>query len=468
MTIIIECLDRSRFKGDKDTLVLFFWENEKFSAQGWMDAKKEKILEDIAKKENFKGKSGDLLVIHPEKDEPAGRLVLAGLGKTKEAKPEALREAAGKALKASLKQTENLWIDLPRWPDKIALSKLSQAAAEGALLASYRYAKHKTDDEAKKEPALKKVCLLVEKPEETAPAKEGVKKAEIFSQAVNFVRELVNDPPAKKRPADLAKTAKSLASNRVKVRVLGKKEIERLGMNALLGVNAGSSHEPVFVHCVFNPPAAPKKKICLVGKGITFDSGGLNIKTAGSLTPLTENMPGGNAYKPGDILRAMNGKTIEVLNTDAEGRLILADALAYAVKQNPDVIIDIATLTGAVLVALGDNVTGFLGNNEKLNADIAKASKETGEKIWQLPLVAEYKERIKGKVGDLTNISTKGSGSEPGAIIGGLFLEEFIDSKPWAHFDIAGTAWTDTETPTCPPGGTGAIVRTLLEYLLTP
>lgn len=476
---------------------LFAWEGERINTGGWLDARKEKIMEEIARREHFKAKSAELLVHYPEKEEPATRLLLAGLGKKKEARLENLREAAGKAVKNSLKQTETLGLDLPAWPERAPISALAQAVTEGALLAQYKYVKHKSSDDSKKEAGLERVLLVVEKPDETAPALSGIKKGTIYAEAVNFIRDLVNEPPSKKRPAELAKIAKSLASSRVKVRVYTKTELERMGMNAILGVNAGSSHEPVFVHLHYKPKGTPKKKIGLVGKGITFDSGGLNIKVGAGMTtmkmdmaggatvlaairacerldlpnevqgfiPFTENMPGGNAYKPGDVIKAYNGKTIEILNTDAEGRVVLSDALAFASKQNLDAIIDVATLTGAVVVALGDSYSGLLSNNEKLAQDLIAASRSAGEKVWQLPLAQEYKDRIRGKFGDVANISTRGSGSEPGTIIGGLFLEEFVDSKPWAHFDIAGTAWTEAESSLCVPGGTGAIVRTLLEYL---
>lgn len=497
MAFTIDGVDRSRFKGEKDTLTLFAWEGEKINTEGWLDSKKENALAEVAKRENFKGKTGDALVFYPEKEEPAVRLLLIGLGKKKEAKQETLRNASGRALKASLRQSETLWLDIPKWPEKLPFNLLAQTATEGLLLAQYRFTKHKSEDDLKKETTLKKAMLIAEKPEELPQVREGIKKGEIFSDTVKLVRDLVNEPSSNKRPQKLAQFAQSLANTRLKVRVYTKKELEKMGMNALLGVASGSAHEPVFIHLIYKPISAAKKRIGLVGKGITFDSGGLNIKTgdhmstmkmdmAGGATvfavlraceklnvphevhgfvPCTENMPGGNAYKPGDVVRALNGKTIEILNTDAEGRVILADALSFASKQNLDSIVDLATLTGAVVIALGDQITGILSNNEKLLDELKTAAKATGENLWPLPLAEEYKERIKGKIGDIANISTRGK-TEPGTIIGGLFLQEFVDNKSWAHLDIAGTAWTDSEGPTCPPGGTGVMARTLLEYLL--
>ncbi|MFC1521213.1 leucyl aminopeptidase [Elusimicrobiota bacterium] len=497
----INCIDRSNFKGEKDTLVLFAWEGEKIDAGGWLDSKKQKSLEETLKKEGFKGKEGETFLHLPETGDPCARIILAGLGKKKEAAASTLRNAAGSCVKVSKKQSEHIWVDLPKWPEKISNAQLSQAAAEGLLLASYAFTKHKSkDEESKKEQILKRASVIVEKPEDTGHCANGIKKAEALADAVVFARDLVNEPSMNKHPADIAKIAKTMANKQIIVRVYNRKELERMKMNALLGVGQGSSHDPYFIHITYKPKGGhgnSRKKIGLVGKGVTFDSGGLCIKTsnqmremksdmAGAATvlatlracpklnigfevqgfvPLAENMPGCNAYKVGDVLKAYNGKTIEVLNTDAEGRLILADALSFATKQNPDTLIDVATLTGGIVVALGDEITGLFSNNESLLQDIKKAAALAGENIWHMPLAKNYKSRIKSPVADISNMPTRPN--SPSATIAGLFLEEFVDSKNWAHLDIAGSAWTDTETPICPTvGGTGAITRTLLEYLL--
>lgn len=268
-----------------------------------------------------------------------------------------------------------------------------------------------------------------------------------------------------------------------------------MGMGALLGVNRGSAEPPLLIHLQYKNSDA-KRKIAFVGKGITFDSGGLSLKPAEAMETMkmdmagaasilgvfkaisklkvnaevhgilavTENMPGGKAYKPGDVLKTMSGKTIEVLNTDAEGRLVLADALSFAVKQNPNVIIDIATLTGACIIALGNLVAGAMGNNQELFNAIEKAGNLSGEKFWQLPLVEEYKEGLKSPIADIKNISSVRK--EAGSIIGGLFLQEFVEGKPWIHLDIAGPAWTDKEFSYHSQGGTSFPTRTLIHYLL--
>ncbi|MEK6543665.1 MAG: leucyl aminopeptidase [Elusimicrobiota bacterium] len=497
MSLTFSCMQRSQFKGEKDTLALFDWEDDKINAIGWLDSKKEALMKNMAQKEGFKGKPGELLVHYPENAQPSCRLVIVGIGKKKEADLKHLRLATAKAVRAALKQSDTLWIGIPDWPERAAHAEaLAQVITEAAMLAQYKYLKHKTDtEETKQDRTLKNVILVAEKPGDLPRIEAGVKKGKAAGEAANLVRDLVNEPPSMKRPLTLAKLAKTFATRQLKVRVYNKSELERMGMHALLGVNRGSDHEPAFVHLVYKPSGTPKKRIGLVGKGITFDSGGLNIKVGTGMTtmkldmaggatvfavlkaceklnlacevqgfvPLTENMPGGDAYKPGDVVKALNGKTIEILNTDAEGRVILADALAFAAKQDLDAIIDLATLTGAVLVALGDQITGLMSNNDRVATDFENAAKAAGEKVWRLPLDKDYKERYKSKVADIANVSFQGG--TPGTIGAGLFLQEFVDNKPWVHLDIAGTAWADNDSTMGPSGGTGAMVRTLLEYL---
>jgi leucyl aminopeptidase len=264
-------------------------------------------------------------------------------------------------------------------------------------------------------------------------------------------------------------------------------------MGALLGVAKGSHNRPRLIHLSYKPSKKPKRHIAIVGKGITFDSGGLSIKPSASMEtmkmdmagaaavlgifqvlkrfdlpwkvtgviPAAENMPGGGAQRPGDIVRAMNGKTVEVINTDAEGRLILSDALCYAAKEKPDEIVDIATLTGACVVALGHNIAGILGNDQKFITQIIEAGKKAGEKLWQLPLEQDYKEGLKSDVADMKNVTGKGAGT----ITGALFLSEFVEVKHWAHIDIAGPGMGEKEQTYVPKGGTGFGIRTIVEYL---
>src|SRR5262245_45074014 len=296
-------------------------------------------------------------------------------------------------------------------------------------------------------------------------------------------------------PTEMAKRASAVARAKgITIKVLEKKDLERLGMGAFLAVNAGSSEPPKLIHLIYRPKGKPRKRIALVGKGITFDSGGLNLKPTGFMETMkcdmsgaaavlaaisalaeldakvevhgfmamTENMIGGRAYKPGDVLKTMRGKTVEVTNTDAEGRLVLIDALAYAQTHKPDAIIDLATLTGACVVALGPLAAGVMGNDPKLVETLCETGAEVGEKMWPMPLYDEYLEIMASDVADLRNSGERWGG----ALTAGLFLQEFVDEKtPWAHMDIAGPAFQEKETPMARKGGTGAGVRTLVRYI---
>jgi leucyl aminopeptidase len=328
--------------------------------------------------------------------------------------------------------------------------------------------------------------------------KKGIELGLAEGAGVVYARNLVNEPASHMKPSDLVERAREITRGKssISLKVYGKKELEKMKAWALLGVAMGSANDPHMIHLKYRPKAGkPKKKIVLVGKGLTFDSGGLNLKPekgmsqmkidmAGAATVLgilsviekiapsvevhgiigaCENMPSGSAIRPGDIITSMSGKTIEINNTDAEGRVTMADTLHYAVKQKPDQIIDLATLTGAVIVALGQNITGIMGNNQKMIDKLVKQSEVTGEKIWQLPLEKDYEKEIKGKIGDVDNI---GGGRLGGAIFAGLFLKEFVDDVPWVHLDIAGTCFAEKEiNPYTPVGGTGVGVRLLLHYL---
>ena len=296
-------------------------------------------------------------------------------------------------------------------------------------------------------------------------------------------------------PERLAEEAKKVHSGSVSVKVYETKDMEKLGMGGILGVGVGGAVPPRFVELIYKPSGKTKKVVALVGKGITFDSGGLSLKPAASMETMkddmsgaaavlgvmsvlselkfpvevrgylaiAENMPGGRAQKPGDVLKTFNGKTIEVLNTDAEGRLVLSDALAYACSKKPDVVIDIATLTGACVIALGHRISAIMTNTPALFKSIKAAGELSGEKFWELPLEKEYQPDVKSKIADVQNIGRRRG--EAGTIIGGLFLQEFVDDRPWAHMDIAGPSWTDSDQPYCPTGATGHPVRTLLHYL---
>ena len=331
---------------------------------------------------------------------------------------------------------------------------------------------------------------------EAARAREGARVGGLMAEATVLARDLVNEPANALTAAALATSARTLArAGGLRVRVYDRPGCERMGMGAFLGVNRGSEEPPRFIHLAYRPGRRVRRRIALVGKGITFDSGGLDLKTAEGMERMkgdmsgaaavlgvmkvlprlgppvevheliaaTDNMPSGSATKPGDVLRAMNGKTIEVNNTDAEGRLTLADAIGYARKVvKPDEIVDVATLTGAVAIALGPLCAGAMSNDEGLQQRILEAGQRAGERIWPLPLIDEYREGLKSEVADIRNTGPRGGG----AITGGLFIKEFAETTPWVHLDIAGVAFTDKELPYAPKGGVGFGTRTLLTYLL--
>ncbi|NNN07300.1 MAG: leucyl aminopeptidase [Elusimicrobia bacterium] len=435
------------------------------------------------KDEGFKGGAKEVARVELDVFGRTRRVFVAGLGKKKGADSEAFRRAAGTLLGA---------VRAKRAALAVLCSENVLAVAEGLALASYKYEEYKKGDTD----TLQALNLVFSDAASKSSVEKACAQAALRAEAVFLARDLVNRAPSDKTPNSLAQLAESFKGSGVSVEVIGPKKAAELGMGAFLGVARGSAQPPAMVHLVYKPKAATKKRVALVGKGITFDSGGLSLKPAASmedmkcdmagaasvlavfkiiarLKPAVEvhgivaaayNMPGPDAYKPGDVLKAMNGKTIEVWNTDAEGRLVLADALCLAVKQEPEAIVDMATLTGAVVVALGSKVAGIMGNDRRLIAQVSAAGARADEPCCELPLVEDYKENIKGNIAELLNIS-KVRG-EAGAIIGGLFLQEFVGDVPWAHLDIAGTAFSGSDWASySPKGATGAPVRTLIEWL---
>jgi leucyl aminopeptidase len=450
-----------------------------------------KILSNAAKvalnaklhEESFKGGLKEVCRVDLDILGKHRRVFAVGLGKKKGSTSESFRRAAGSLLGAIRAKREKV---------AVLCSDNPQAIAEGLLLASYKYEEYKKGDVDK----LTSAAIVVQDAGSRVSLEKACARAATYASAVTFARDLVNRPPSDKTPQSLADLASTLVGAGVTVTVMDKAACAEQGMGGLLGVARGSHEPPVMVHMVYKPKAATKKRVAIVGKGVTFDSGGLSLKPAQSMEEMkcdmagaasvlavfkviaelkpkvevhgifaaTYNLTGPDAYKPGDVLTAMNGKTIEVWNTDAEGRLILADALCLAAKQEPQAIVDLATLTGAVVVALGSKVAGIMGNDPRLIAQVKAAGKRADEAFCELPLVEDYKENIKGNIAELLNIS-KARG-EAGSIIGGLFLQEFVDNKPWVHLDIAGTAFTSGESATyAPKGATGSPVRTLLEWL---
>jgi len=488
----VKLLPVSRWKGSEQSLVVFAAEGQS-SPMGWKggEAAMKKVMAQ-AKEDGFTGKAQQVVAVHPAGGDPARRVYLAGVGSLQGLNQEAFRRAAGVASKAAAAASaRGLSLLFPERGEARAIRRYAQALAEGIMLAQYEFRAYRGPSSDTPKPIEHGVILFgddVGSKDVTAGASLG----EVCARAEMLARDLVNEPPSALPPAKLAERA-SKRGGKVKLRVFDLKWIDRNGMGGVSGVGRGSVNTPVFI-CLHYQGSKPKARVALVGKGVTFDSGGLNIKTgeametmkcdmAGAATvmavmhaaeqlkmplaiegyiPAVENMPGGNAIKPGDILKTWSGKTVEVANTDAEGRLILADALAYSLKEKPDHIIDISTLTGAVVTALGTQVAGVMGSDPELVRALIKAGEAVGEPMWELPLVKDYRDQIKSKVADIKNVGVR---REAGAITGGLFLKEFVGQASWAHIDIGGVAFTEKDLPYCPPGGTGNPVRALLAYL---
>jgi len=484
-------------KLEVDILICFAWENEvspidRLSGDFWDD------ISEAAAREDFTGKEEQMLILSGRNLISAYKFLLFGQGKKEDFSICKLYRSVASAVKKA-KEVKPVKIALcfsDYWFKKHSVEKISQAVVEAVKLADYKFIKYKGEEEIQKLRSVEEVFLSVP-PGKLTMVETGVKAARITSDAVIFARNLINEPPEVTSPLFLAETALGLAKEsegKIKVKVLEKEEIAKLGMNSYLAVSKGSDKPPKFIRLSYKP-AGSKKKIVLIGKGITFDTGGLSLKSAEHMETMKldmsgaaavlavfsalpkisakvevvgliaacENMPSGKALKPGDILKAANGKTIEVLNTDAEGRLTLADAISYAnMHEKPDEIIDLATLTGACMVALGEEIAGLWGNNERLLTSLEKAATETGEMVWRMPLFAPYKPLIKSHIADVKNTQT---GKYGGAITAALFLSEFVGETHWAHLDIAGPAYAEKDTPLSGVGGVGFGVRLLLSYL---
>jgi leucyl aminopeptidase len=437
--------------------------------------------------QGFKAKPGTSCVV-PGHD---GQLVVAlGLGPRAEATLATYRRAAAALARATTRQA-HLAIDvLDQVPDHLDRPDVAEALGEGVVLGAYRYTALKSDPE----PHHVESFTVVGRGAQRVQA--ALERGRAVAEAVCLARDLVNQPGGTLTPTAFATRAEELGALRhFEVEVLDREAIEEEGLGGLLGVNRGSTEEPRFVQLSWNPDRTPRGTVALVGKGITFDSGGLSLKTADGMIgmkgdmagaaavlaafsaletvhppvrvlgflPLTDNMPGGDATRVGDVLRIRNGKTVEVLNTDAEGRLVLADALSLASEAEPDAIVDLATLTGACMVALGMKVAGLMGNHEGFIDQVRAAADAEGEPVWPLPLPEDMRRQIDSEVADMKNVAGARWG---GALVAGVFLQEFVaDGTPWAHLDIAGPADADEDDGLTRKGGTGFGVRTLLRLL---
>jgi leucyl aminopeptidase len=450
----------------------------------------------LIKQGDIKGKLNEITLLHSLGKLPASRIVVTGLGKKPELSINKVRGAVAETCRWLRQKgvTSIASVAQGAGTNGISLESAAQAVTEGALLGLYAFRRYIT----KKENDFGEIkeILIVCREKEKPLSEQAITRGRILAEATNWARDMVNEPANYMTPSQMAEAARQLArSYGLKVEVLEREQMSAAGMGALLGVAQGSQQPPKFIILSYKGSHSDEVNVALVGKGITFDSGGISIKPsegmaemkgdmAGgaavmatlialaqlkpkinvtALVPATENLPSGSALKPGDILTALNGKTIEVVNTDAEGRLILADALSYARKLDAKLIIDVATLTGACRVALGTVCTGAFSNNQELADRVITAGNEAGELTWQLPMYDEYKEKIKSDIADIKNIG----GRYGGAITAAKFLAEFIDNTPWVHLDIAGTSESDKEKGYLVKGATGVPVRTLVNLALS-
>ncbi len=444
------------------------------------------VVSRIVEREDFKGKKDQTLDLH-RSDAGASRVLVVGLGKGPVTDVEVRLLAAKGARFALGAKAESLTIALPE-----GVADASRAAAEGAVLGSYRYTSFLTGDRIPKTNLAH--VTLTKAGRVTKADRDGMATGHKVGDAVCISRDLINTPPNELYPERLAKAAEDVAkANGLECKIFDKAQLTKRGMKLILAVGQGSARDPRLVHMTYKPAKPSKKKLVFVGKGLTFDSGGLCIKPAQGMEEMkgdmggaanvvalmaavaatkpsvevhgiigsAENMPDGNAYRPGDVFGSLDGKTVEIINTDAEGRLVLADCLAYARALEPDLILDNATLTGACVVALGPTVSGFVSNRDELADQFRKAAKAAGEATWQLPLVEELREGLKSDWADIKHTADRWGGS----ITAALFLREFVGDTPWIHVDIAGPSMATKAYGIYPKGGTGHGVLTFLRLI---
>jgi leucyl aminopeptidase len=456
-----------------------------------VDSALDGLISSLVTDGEFKGSAGELVTLHTMGRLRARRVIVVGLGIADHVTVQTLQRASATAAR-HLQSTGAQQIALAlQWSSTdISTAQSIQALVEGALLGLYTFRKYQHSEEASKGVSQLQVHAEGLNREEL---EQAIHRGRVITEATNFARDLINEPPNVLTPSELAQRASTMAKQvGLECEVFDKPRIEALQMGGLLGVSKGSAEPPHFI--ILRYRGAPERKdkgLALVGKGITFDTGGISIKPAEhmdemkgdmggaaavlgamqaiavlkphinvtGLVPTCENMPSGTAYRPGDILRIMNGKTIEIVNTDAEGRLILADALSYASQEGLSPIIDLATLTGGIVVALGYTMTGLFCNDEHLTQEIIAAGRAAGEKFWPMPLDEEYSEQIKSDIADIKQTGGRPASSATAAKI----LEHFIGDAQWAHLDIAGTSYVDSKKPYQEKGATGVGVRTLTE-----
>lgn len=471
-----------------DVLIVPVFEHETASSDGLkkFDDATSGALADVLGTDEMKGKPGDIVFLHSAGALAAKRLFLIGVGEEKDFTLRRLRQRIGQTARViARKGATSIAVHLR---GSLPAQAAATAVVEGVLLGLFDPAIYRKRDHESK--AIDSLTLCVS-PEVADEAQRGIEEGHILSEATNFTRTLAVEPGNKMTPKDLARNAQQMCEKYgLEYEVFGPEKMQELGMGAILGVAQGSEEPPQLIIMHYRPQSGGNgKQVALVGKGITFDSGGLCIKGRDSmwemkydmsggaaviggmqaiaqlkpdievygLVAASENLPSGKAYKPGDVLHSFDGKTIEVIDTDAEGRIVLCDAIAYARKLGATHIVDLATLTGAIVVALGVERAGLMGTDRELIGNLMKASDLAGEKLWELPLDEDYGELIKSDIADIKNLG----GRYAGSITAGYFLREFAYDTPWAHLDIAGTAWLEEEVPEMAKGPSGFGVRTI-------
>jgi leucyl aminopeptidase len=464
-------------------------------ATGAVDKALDMAITTLIKQGEIKGKPNEISIIHSLGKIPARIVAVAGLGKQSDFTLDKIRTSAAEFCRTLRKLNCRRIATIVHGAGVggVDPKAAAQALTEGSLLGLYRFRKYMTKESENQEVV---ELLIVERDaDKLSDLQNGSHTGKIVAEATCMARNWINEPSNYMTPSDMAKVAQELArSHGLELTILDREQMEKEGMGSLLGVARGSCQPPKLIVLSYRGDKKSSTTCGFIGKGITFDSGGISIKPSENMSemkgdmagaaaviaaisaiaqlkpkinitaivPATENLPSGEALKPGDILKAINGKTIEVVNTDAEGRLILADALGYAVKKDISPLIDIATLTGACHIALGDVCSGIFGNSQQLIDKVVKAGAEAGERLWQMPMYEEYKEQNKSDVADIKN----SGGRYGGAITAAQFLAEFVGETPWVHIDIAGTSMTEKENGYLVKGATGVYVRTLVNFAL--
>ncbi|HEY7467866.1 MAG TPA: leucyl aminopeptidase [Dehalococcoidia bacterium] len=493
MQIKVQSGDISAHRADAIVVNLFEGVTTPGGGTGAVDRALGGAISQLIEAGDIRGKSGEFTLIHSLGRIPAPRVVVAGLGKSSEFSVDKVRSVSAELARFLRRQRlkDAAVITHGAGIAGLPVEDCASAIAEGTLLGLYRFLRHK---KAEEDGELESLTLVEHDAAKLPALEQGVGHGRILAEATNFCRDLANEPSNYLTPTEMAERAGELAAEAgLECEIYGPGWMSEKGMGGVLGVAAGSAQEPRFIVLRYNG-AGDAKPLALVGKGITFDTGGISIKPAAGMeemkgdmaggasviaamsaiarlhprinvigiVPATENMPGGSAIKPGDVLKTMAGKTIEVINTDAEGRLILSDGLAYAREQGAAAIVDVATLTGAISVTLGNVAMGAMTNNAGLLDRVKKAAEAAGERVWELPMYEEYKDLIRSDVADMKNSGGRGAGS----ISAAMLLREFVDDTPWVHLDIAGVDTYDREKGVIVKGASGIPVRTLVNLAL--